>query len=188
MKKCSKCKIEKDLVDFHRCKAKPDGYISQCKDCRNIGLSKHKDLIYLRSKEYYVNNKKKILNQINIRNKERRSIDPKFKLICNIRSLVNNSFRKNNSLKITKTQNILGCSFQEFKTYLESKFEPWMNWDNRGQYNGEFNYGWDLDHIIPISSANSIEEVIKLHHYTNFQPLCSKINRFHKKNKLGYVK
>ena len=52
-----------------------------------------------------------------------------------------------------------------------------MNWENRGLYNGELNYGWDLDHIIPICKAKTDEEVYKLNHYTNFQPLCSKINR-----------
>ena len=68
------------------------------------------------------------------------------------------------------------------KLYLENKFEPWMNWDNRGLYNGEFNYGWDIDHIIPISSAESEEDLIHLNHYTNLQPLCSKVNRDIKRN------
>jgi hypothetical protein len=66
--------------------------------------------------------------------------------------------------------------------YIESKFESWMNWDNRGKFNGELNYGWDLDHIVPISSAVTEEDIIKLNHYTNFQPLCSYINRVIKKN------
>ena len=42
-------------------------------------------------------------------------------------------------------------------------------------------YGWDLDHIIPVSSAKTEEELIKLNLYENFQPLCSKINRDLKK-------
>jgi len=50
---------------------------------------------------------------------------------------------------------------------LESKFEDWMNWDNQGKYNGEFNYGWDINHIIPISSAKTEDDIIKLNHYTN---------------------
>lgn len=57
-----------------------------------------------------------------------------------------------------------------------------MTWDNYGLYNGELNYGWDLDHIVPISSASSQDDIIKLNHFTNFQPLCSKVNRDIKKN------
>ena len=57
-----------------------------------------------------------------------------------------------------------------------------MSWSNYGLYNGEKNFGWDIDHIIPLSIANTEEEVIKLNHYTNLQPLCSYINRVVKKN------
>lgn len=60
---------------------------------------------------------------------------------------------------------------------MESKFEDWMSWDNQGLYNGELNYGWDIDHIIPISTAKNEEDIIRLNHYTNLQPLCSKVNR-----------
>lgn len=61
-----------------------------------------------------------------------------------------------------------------------------MTWDNHGLYNGELNFGWDIDHIIPISSAKTEDEVINLNHYTNLQPLCGKINRDIKKDKLDY--
>lgn len=40
--------------------------------------------------------------------------------------------------------------------------------------------------IIPISSAKTEEEIIKLHHYTNYQPLDSKINIIDKKDKLDF--
>jgi hypothetical protein len=81
----------------------------------------------------------------------------------------------------------LGCSLPEFKNYIESKFEPWMTWENRGKYNGKFNYGWDIDHIIPSITAINESDIIKLNHYANLQPLCSKINReikrdYHKQN------
>ena len=52
-----------------------------------------------------------------------------------------------------------------------------MSWENYGKYNGEINYGWDIDHIIPISIAKTEEDVMKLSHYTNLQPLCGFINR-----------
>ncbi len=58
-----------------------------------------------------------------------------------------------------------------------------MTWVNYGRYNGELDFGWDIDHIIPISSATTEEEVLKLNHYKNLQPMCSKMNRDIKKNK-----
>ena len=61
-----------------------------------------------------------------------------------------------------------------------------MSWDNHGLYNGQQCYGWDIDHIIPVSSANTEEDVIRLNHYTNLQPLCSHINRDIKKNSLDF--
>ena len=91
-----------------------------------------------------------------------------------------------NYLKNSKTEEILGCSFKDFKIYIESKFENWMNWKNRGLYNGSLNYGWDIDHIIPLSTAKNEENLIKLNHYSNLQPLCSKINRDMKKNNIEY--
>lgn len=51
-----------------------------------------------------------------------------------------------------------------------------MTWENKGLYSGELNYGWDIDHIIPLSTAKTEEDVIKLNHYTNLKPLYSKIN------------
>ena len=63
-----------------------------------------------------------------------------------------------------------------------------MTWENKGLYNGELNYGWDIDHIIPLSSAETEEDIIRLNHYSNLQPLCSKINRDIKKGKLNYPK
>jgi hypothetical protein len=79
--------------------------------------------------------------------------------------------------------NIIGCTFDDFKKHLEDRFEDWMSWENYGLYNGELNYGWDIDHIIPISTAISEQEILKLNHYSNLQPLCSKINRDIKRNK-----
>lgn len=159
-------------------------------------LSK-KEYFLLKSKENYSKNRdKKLEYQIEYQknNKEKRNIylierrknDPLFKLITNIRNLINNSFLIMNYSKKSRTQEILGCSFIELKSHLESKFEYWMNWENRGLYNGELNYGWDIDHIIPLSSAKNEEDLIKLNHFNNLNPLCSKVNRDIKKNNIEY--
>lgn len=93
-----------------------------------------------------------------------RKKDPVYKLICNMGNLIKVSFVRNGFTKKSKTYKILGCTFEEFKIYLESKFDDKMNWLNHGTY-------WQLDHIIPISWAKNEEDIIKLNHYTNFQPL-----------------
>ena len=118
---------------------------------------------------------------LNNKIKERRKSDPIFRISQNIRVYIRNCFRYKGVKKNTKTENILGCSFMEFKIHLESKFEPWMNWDNYGKYNGDANSGWDIDHIIPLSTAKTENDIYRLNHYTNLQPLCSKINRDIKK-------
>jgi hypothetical protein len=135
-------------------------------------------------KKYRDENKEKSNEYSNQYQKDRKKFDPLFKLKVNIRTAILKVFKQKGYTKKTKTNNILGCSFIEFKLYLEGKFESWMSWDKHGLYNGELNYGWDMDHIVPISSATTEEEVIKLNHYTNFQPLCSKINRYIKKDNI----
>ena len=128
------------------------------------------------------NNPNYFTDYMNVYNKERKQNDPLYKLSTNIRSLIKISFKQGYS-KPSKTQQILGCTFKELKQHIESQFEPWMNWDNMGGRRiKEQNTNWDIDHIVPISSAKSEEDVIRLNHYTNLRPLCSYNNRFIKRN------
>ena len=136
-------------------------------------------------KKYYNENKEKINKTTNKRIKEKLISCPLYKLTKNIRVITKRIFKIKKIKKELNSEKILGCSFYEFKIYLENKFEPWMNWDNYGKYNGELNYGWDIDHIIPVSSAKTKEDVYKLAHYTNLQPLCSYTNRYIKINHLN---
>jgi hypothetical protein len=148
----------------------------------------NKEEISENKKEYYLNNKESLI-QYSVEYKKKRYVDdPLYKLTQNIRNLIRDSLRKNGYSKKSKTQDILGCNYNEFKCYLESKFEPWMNWSNRGNWNGypnELNVAWDIDHIIPLSSATTEEEILKLSHYTNLQPLCSYFNRHIKSGKIN---
>lgn len=114
---------------------------------------------------------------------EKRNSDTLFKLKGNLRTLLGNAFRRNGFSKSGRAQEILDCSFEELKIYLESKLESWMTWKNYGKYNGELNYGWDIDHIIPLTNATNEAEMIKLNHYKNLQPLCSFKNRVIKRDK-----
>ncbi len=147
--------------------------INDIKEYSKNYYSKKSDKIKERVKVYRSANKDKR----SLYDKKRRTNDPIYYIIEKIRGSINKSFYRNGFKKISNTRDILGCEFDEFKLYLESKFEDWMTWENKGLYNGDFNYGWDIDHIIPISYAETEDDVIKLNHYTNLQPLCSKINR-----------
>lgn len=91
--------------------------------------------------------------------------DPLYALQMTCRRRILCAMQKGGYKKSTKTEALLGCSFEEFKTYLEAKFLPGMTWENRGKF------GWHIDHIIPLSSAVNRDEMEKLCHYTNMQPL-----------------
>lgn len=137
-------------------------------------------------KKYRLENKDKVLLSISNSRKKRYHNDPNYKLKELIRGAIKNSIKRKGYSKKSNTKNILGCSYDEFRHHIESLWENWMNWDNFGNPKdgvlGE-NKSWDIDHIIPISSAETEEDVIKLNHYTNLQPLCSYNNRLIKKDK-----
>ena len=102
---------------------------------------------------------------------ERLEKDFIFKYSHNIRNLIRGSFKrgcKGVYKKGLKTENILGCSIDFFIEYISNKLKNGMTLENHGE--------WHLDHIIPIATAQSEDELIKLNHYTNFQPLWSKEN------------
>lgn len=136
---------------------------------------------YEKNKEYRKEYKRKYINNL-------RSTDPRVKVKNSIRSLIIQSLKKKGYSKKSRTHDILCCSFEKFKLHLENQFEPWMNWDNYGKYQKDtFNFGWDIDHIIPTSSALNEEDIIMLNHYINLQPLCSKFNRDVKKDKINNI-
>ena len=76
--------------------------------------------------------------------------------------------------KFIKDQEIidlLGCTLEEYKDYLESKFQPGMTWENHTRD------GWHIDHILPLKESEvSQEEKLKRLHYTNTQPLWAEDN------------
>jgi hypothetical protein len=130
---------------------------------KNLEREKQRKKEY--SKKYYVNNKKKRLEYSKEKQKEYRKNNPLFKLKCNLRKRIGFFIKK----KSISTELILGISFEEFKKYFELKFTEGMSWDKMGK---EIH----IDHIIPLSLAKNEDEIIKLCHYTNLQPLWAKDN------------
>lgn len=164
-------------------KASKDRHKSKKKETDKLYVENNKDKVNLIKKKWAENNKDKVRKAKNDYMTKRLLEDPLFKIKHNISCSIRRGFKNNGFKKKNKTENILGCSIESFKKYIESKWEPWMNWDNYGLYNGEERYGWDLDHIKAISSAINESDVIELNHFSNFQPLCSYINRDVKRDK-----
>lgn len=176
---CKTCKIDKSILDYYKHK----GSCKLCLNQKNKNWREaNKTEIQSSFKEWYKSTKIDRRDHKAKYMRERRKSDNLFNLRTNISRLIRMSILRGGYNKVSKTNEILGCSFDEFKKHIESKFESWMNWENKGLYNGNPNYGWDIDHIIPTSSAKTNEEILKLNHFSNLQPLCSHINRDIKRN------
>lgn len=99
------------------------------------------------------------------------------------RNTVANALRKRNVKKQHKTEALLGCAVEELIRHVEGLFEPWMTWDNYGNKKGR----WSLDHICPVSQAQTEEEVLLLQNFSNIMPLghSENIRKFTSKTPLG---
>ena len=188
----NKCSIREKAKEYNNLEETKERQIRWREENREHLLEYHKNYknnnkekIKKINSKYYINNKEKILDYGRDYKSYKYRTDYLFKLTKVIRSSIAYGIKNKGFVKSNKTEEILGCSFVEFKTYLESKFEKWMEWDNHGNYNGEINYGWDIDHIIPLSSAQDEGELIELNHYTNLQPLDSHVNRDIKRNNIN---
>ena len=203
---CIKCNSKKDLSEFSKHKTNVGGFNNKCKKCvceygkehRLKNIEKERE----RAKKYYENNKEKIKEKDKIRflenpekfrniklksyhknktkdeqierrrkyRKHKRKTDVKYRLANVVRRRIIHYIRINNITKKNKTFDIVGCTPQFLKEHLEGQFKDGMSWDNYGFY------GWHIDHIIPLSSAKTEEELYGLCHYTNLQPLWAKDN------------
>lgn len=101
---------------------------------------------------------------------EKRRTDPLFAIKERCSNRVRVALGRSGFIKDFKTVSMIGCSIEFLKAHLESKWLPGMNWRN-ATYEG-----WHIDHITPLASAGTKQDVIRLFHYTNLQPLWWKDN------------
>ena len=151
-KYCKYCKQSKAKTEFQKHRGK-------CRPCRTIETNKwnikNKEQHNLYQKEYKLRRYKEDIN---------------FKIKVILRSRVRKFLK--NGWKSGSSVEMLGCSVDEFKNYLESKFIDGMSWSNWSKL------GWHIDHIIPLESFDLTNpvEMAKACHYTNMQPLWSTDN------------
>jgi len=197
---CRVCKVEKPIDEFIKSKR-------ICKPCQKeynkIRYQKHKNIFLEKSRIRYENKKE----EIKIKNSEY-SRNNREKINIRSRNYVNRVLRNNpiwiiknrisgnirnlvklkgivKKIKVRENlESILGCSVDQFISQIESQFLDNMSWDNREL--------WHIDHIIPQSFAENLEEIIMLNHYTNLRPMWSgdnirKSNTIDENNEL-YIK
>lgn len=118
------------------------------KEKRRNRLLLNQDFIRKRNREYV---------------KKKRETDPVFLVKVRLRRRLSNIFNSFSNKKPCNTKKLIGTDWSTCKKHLECLFKEGMGWENRSE--------WHIDHIIPLASAKTEEEMIKLCHYTNLQPL-----------------
>jgi hypothetical protein len=224
MKKCPRCKQDKQISDFYKSKTAKTGLQSYCISCTKAShkawsAQKEDELCLQRRLRYkaaiegpkFATNeipvsenmiqkaledydlwiaesrlKRKIASQESkAKNKEARlarkieydkkwresrASDPTYRVRRLLRIRLNTAAKR--GYRSGSAIRDLGCTIEELKLHLESKFQPGMTWDNYGKY------GWHIDHVVPLSSFDLTdpEQLQKACHYTNLQPLWAKDN------------
>ena len=118
-------------------------------------------------KEHHKNNREKIRDKT----RERYSSDPQYALIVKARCHISYAFKRLKFKKTSKTAKLLGCDWETLKQHIESQFYGGMTWESFQQKNHIGTSMVEIDHIIPISSAKTEEDVIRLSHHKNLRPL-----------------
>lgn len=195
-KVCSGCGRELPLTEeffwLHRTENR---FFSQCIECRKkkqkayyeshkeqiastgkMYREQNKEKISNRDKKYRENNREKIRVRQNNYNKgyrkKRCEEDPLYKLKLQVRVTIACSFLRSGLKQTTHTAQLTGLSSHDLTQYLLSTFEK------------NYGYKWDgkekvhVDHIVPLVTASTKEEVERLCHYTNLQLLKAQDNLY----------
>lgn len=194
-KTCNICQIEFSATTefFHKCSSGSKyGVKAVCKKCANAKSLKryyqNREHNLIKQREWHTKNRTKRTKQLREysyanrqnRNKylqRKKKEDKQFHIRKNIRDRMRAAM--NGRSKSKHTMELLGCSIEELKIYLEMRFTEGMSWDNYGKK------GWHIDHILPCASFDLTDpEQQKIcFHYTNLQPLWAKDN-YKKRDKI----
>lgn len=118
--------------------------------------------------------------QINQYVSNRKQTDPLYKPKCQVRQTVLMSFKRTGNVKSEKCETITGLSADALVDYLIGTYEEvyGVPWDKQSPVH--------IDHIIPLATAKTKEEVMRLCHYSNLRLITAKDN-IQKGTKLDYA-
>lgn len=151
-KVCKTCKISKSENNFSKVQFPYTRRV--CKKCEKNRRDMNKQVPELLERR----------RQYNRKSKAKLKKDPLKRLRWSLSTRLWLSLHTKGIKKSKKTMNLIGMGIIDLKKYLEERFDENMNWENYGSY-------WHVDHVIPLDSGKTEQEIYKLHHYTNFQPL-----------------
>lgn len=129
----------------------------------NAYKARNRETIRLKQSEYQRANAETRNEYTRKYRKNRRQVDKMFSIKENMRARFRYELAKRGDDQHIKANEYLGCSWVELKSHLASQFKEGMSWNNYGD--------WHVDHVIPLASAQTKGELIKLCHYSNLQPL-----------------
>lgn len=178
LKECQLCNIVKSVEQFYTAGKYKDKqyYRNECIPCYNEHIRNHKPEVqraYRQTEEYKKKRNEYKKSEKNLeyerkRSKERYYSEVNYKFKKCLRSRLKSALISKKWLKNNNLAQYLGCTIDELKVNFESKFQEGMSWEKF--LNGEI----EIDHIIPLASVNTPEEMYKLCHYTNLNPIWQK--------------
>ena len=148
---CTNCHQVQPINNFAVCRLSPDGRSTKCKECRSVRNHKNHRRM------------KKRRNTIN----DRIKTDPLYALTTRVRASIHGGIKRyingNTTKSSTTCMRLLGCTMEEFMDHFVSTFYGDITLDDFSTFH--------IDHIVPISFAQTEEELYMLNHYTNLRAL-----------------
>jgi hypothetical protein len=211
-KKCTKCGIEKNFSEFHKCSRHKDGVRGVCKICRKSETIKnreyyhtHKENMIIKKKEWLEKNpnyhkeygkKYTLTNRDKLNEKQKRWREKNYETNI-LKARIKKKEKYNNDISF-KIKHLLRCRINKIVKYkrnesslklLGCNIDEFIKYietkfiDGMSWSNYGY-YGWHIDHIIPLSSAKNEEELKLLCNYKNLQPLWG-VDNIKKSNKIN---
>jgi len=116
--------------------------------------------------ERYVSNRQCVhcnAEKATARERVKRATDPSYRMF---RSVLNRSGQVLRG-RVSPSEAV-SCSHAVLQRHIAARFTDGMEWVRYGQ--------WEVDHVIPLSAARSLNELVSLCHYRNLQPLWKRDN------------
>lgn len=168
---CFTCS-EKKLYTLFSMHGKQKPY--ECKTCKNIRefnkRNADRESYNKKQREDWVKNNEKRNATRRINLQKRRDEDTQYRVKMALHVRLYDAVKRQKGVKSSKTSDLLGCTVEELRYFLEAEFTEGMTWENYGE--------WHIDHIRPCASFNleNPEEQKRCFHWTNLQPLWAQDN------------